>query len=1054
MKRLLLSTFLTPAAICSLPFPAIAATTISSATTTPLQTSSAGDVTVANGGSVTVPSGAAVTVDSSNTVTIAAGGTVTGSNANNSGGILVQGGTSSTIENDGSIAAPENYTVTPVTGTPTASGPIADTTGRYGILVNGSAAGSITNTGAITVKGLSSAGIQAVGTYTGTISNTGTITVKGDGSAGISAQAVNGSIAAGGTITVVGQGAQDVVAAGDISGAFSVQGTLSQAGSYTADDGTSQSLSATALRSGVGAVEIDGNLAQGIVIYAPCSASTVSGVNSCTSTSSTVTTTGSIAAVGNSPALQIGGTRDITIGTGAASIDGSTYSLAVDGTVGGSAAFSGTDAFGVVIGGRGGAVSLPGGIGVSGSINAASADSTATALLINQGSVVRSLTNSGTIRASLNQAGGTAAYAIRDLSGTLTNIVNHGTISATAGLTSDAIDLSSNTSGVTIAQSLSAYQNAEQAQAQAASTYNPATATVYNSITGDIVTGSGNDLVAIQSGTVTGSAWLGGGNDQVQISGLGKWTGDIHFGTGTGSITLGDTASLTGAIYAGGQPVSLVINGSASFAGTATSGASQLAVTVNGGRFGANTATTLQVASLTVNSGGALNAYIDGAAGSSSLIQAGTATFASGAKVSATISSLANAPGTYHILAAGILAGNPQFDATTTQLPVLFDGSVSEQGNDLYLTIARKTASELGLTTAETSAYDAIYANAAAAANAALGTSLLQVADATALRGQMDQLLPDNAGGVFDFVTRTSRIATRHITDDSSIFKADRDETVLGTWLEPLYFHDAKSTSQTAAWADHGIGLSTGIERRTGLGYIGASFAWVSGSVEDGNWQHLGANDYELAGFWRTGAGPFYAFAKVAADLVSLKSTRMFTGSTNGTALTYTSTGHWAGRAISGDAGLSYKLPLTSSFGIKPMATFDWFHLHENGYQEGGADPIDLTVAPRTSNIASLATTLTASWQMGRSDMDTRPLTIELEGGRRNHLWGDLGSTTAAFAGGTPFTIVPDSVKGSWLGEARLLFGGMDYTWQFTAGAEQLAGKTDYSARATLSFAM
>lgn len=1052
IKRLYLSTFLSPIAICCIPLPALAATTVSTATTTPLKTSTAGDVTIASGGGITVSSGPAVTVDSNNNATVASGGTVTANSANNSGGVFVQGGTTSTVENDGSISAVENYTVANVTGTTTAAGPIADTTGRYGVLVNGSAGGSITNTGTINVKGLSSTGIETTGVYTGTITNSGTISMVGDGSVGISTGVVNGDIMAGGAINAVGEGAQGIVAAGDISGSLNLQGTVSQLSSYTTDAATSQALSPIALRSGNAAVEVDGNVAGGVLVYSPCTVTTVSSVNSCTSSGSTVTTAGSISALGNSPALQIGGAQNVVIGAGAVSNDGNTYSLAIDGSVAGTAGFSGTNAYGVVIGGRGGTVSLPGGIGVTGTIEATSADSIATALLINAGSTVQSLTNSGTIQATLNEAGGTAAYGVRDLSGTLTNVVNHGKIGATAGLTSAAIDLSANTTGVTVTQSLSAYEQAEQTQEQASSTYNPASAVVYTSMVGDILTGSGNDLIAIQSGHMTGNAWLGGGADQVQLSGDGNWIGDLHFGTGTGTVTLADTASLTGAIYAADQPVSLTIGGSAKFAATSTAGASNLSVVVNGGSFGASAATNIQVASLTVNSGGSLNAFIDGSTGTSSLVQAGTATFASGAKVNATVSTLANVTGTYHILTAGTLAGNPQFDATTTELPVLFDGSVAVEGDDLYLTIARKTAAELGLTSSEAAGYDAIYADAQL--NVPLAASLLQVSDTTALQGQMDQLLPDHAGGVFDFVTRTSRLATRHLTDASSIYDTASAESDAGAWFEPIYFKDSKAASGTAAWANHGIGLSAGFERETKIGYIGGSLTWASGAIEDGNWQHIGANDYEVGAFWRISKGRFYAFAKLAGDFVSLNSSRTFTGSDNATALTYTATANWSGRALSGDAGASYEIPLTDRFSFRPMATFDWFRLHENGYSEAGDSEIALTVDPRDSTEASVATTLTASWKLGDSDADTRPLTLELEAGRRNHLSGDLGTTTASFTDGTPFSIIPDAMKGSWLGEARVLGGGFDYTWQLTAGAEQVAGKTDYSARATWSFAL
>lgn len=1048
MTRFKLSTFLTPVAVTLVPLPALAATTVSTATTTPLLTSSAGDVTVASGGSITVASGPAITVDSSNAATIASGGTLTSNSASNSGGILVNAGTNAAIENDGTISAVENYTVGTITGTNTAAGPIANTTGRYGILVNGAGSGSISNTGTINVKGLSSAGIMTAGTYTGSISNTGAITVKGDGSIGISTQAVTGNLTVGGSVAAVGSGAQGVVAAGDIGGALVIQGSVAQGSSYTTDAGTTQNLSALALRTGTAAVEVDGNVAGGVLVFAPCTATTVSGINSCTVTNSAVTSSGGISSVGNNPALQIGGANAITIGAGAASIDGHTYSLAIDGSVSGTASYSATDAFGVVIGGRGGAVTLPGGIGVAGSVGATSFDSTATAILINAGSNVTSLTNAGSIRAAITQVGGTAAYGIRDLSGTLTSVTNHGGISATAGVTSAAIDLSANTTGVNVTQSLTPYQQAQQTAEQAASTYTAANAVTYTSITGDILTGSGNDVIAIQSGKVTGNAWLGGGNDQVQLSGDGKWIGDLHFGTGSGTVSLAGSSTFTGALYGADQPLALTIGDKAAFAASAITGGSQLAVTVNGGSFGASSATTLQVASLAVNAGGTLTTYIDGTNGVSSLIQAGTATFASGAKVAAKISSLVNAAGTYQILSAGSLTGSPTFDAADTNLSLLFAGSLATQGNSLYLTIARKTAADLGLTSAEAAGYDAIYANALA--NTALGNSLLQAADLPTLQGQMNQLLPDHAGGVFDFVTRGSRLATRHLTDDSSFFTI----TDTGMWLEPIYFRDSKDASGTAAWKNNGFGLSTGFEKKTAIGYVGGSFAWFSGKINDGTWQGIKANSYELGAFWRTGKGPFYAFAKIAADRINLRSTRTFTGAVDGAALTYTSTGNWGGWAYSGTAGASYKLALTDTFSLKPMAVFDWYRLHENGYAETGAAPIDLTVASRTSDVASAATTLTASWSLGEKTDDYRPLTFELEGGRRNHLSGSLGATSAAFANGSQFTITPDAMKGGWLGELRMLAGGMDYTWQIAASAEQIWGKADYAVRASLSIAL
>ena len=1047
MHSLRSTTFLTPVLLALTGVPALAATTVSTSTTTPLVTSSAGDVTVASGGTITVTGQPAVKVDSNNGVTVASGGTLTSSAGNNGGGILVNAGTTSTISNAGTISVVESYTVDPISGTSTASGPIANTTGRYGILVNGAATGSLTNSGTIGVKGLGAVGIGVNGTYTGTITNTGTITVKGDNSVGISVQAVTGDLVIGGSTAVVGQGAQGVIANGNIGGTLNIQGAVAQSATYTTDAGTTQSLSAASLRTGKAAFEVNGNVAGGIVVYSPCTVTTVSSVNSCTSTGS-ATTTGSIGSVGNSPALQIGGASNIVIGAGAKSIDGNTYSLAIDGTIAANATYSLTDAAGLVLGGRGGTVSLPGGIGVTGSITAQTVDSSATAVLINPGVTATSFTNSGAIRATVTQPGGvSASYGVRDLSGTLTSFTNHGAISTTGGATNNAIDLSANTSGVTITQSLSAYQKAQQAAEQAKSTYSAATAVVYTSTTGDILTGSGNDTIAIQSGTVAGNAYLGGGTDTVALSGDGKWTGDLHFGTGTGAITMADKSVYTGALFLADQPTTLTIGGTAAFNGSGITGGSQLAVVVNGGSFGASKAATLTVNSLTVNSGGSLNAYIDGTAGTSSLVQANTATFASGAKVSATISALTKAEGTYKILSAGTLVGSPSFSSSTTVLPVLFKGAISVQANDLYLTIARKTATDLGLTSAQAAGYNAIYANALN--NSDLATSLLQVADAPTLQGQFNTLLPDHAGGVFDFMTRGSRLVTRHVTDDSSLYNVSD----VGGWLEPVYFKGSKYATGTAAWHSDGFGISGGLERKAGIGNIGVSLSYIGGKVHDGTWEDVKVNTFEVGAFWRVSKGPIYAFAKVAADHVSAKSVRTFTGAINGFALNYVADGSWKGWGFTGNAGASYKLDLPGNFTLKPMAILEYASLNEKGYTETGSSVIDLTVNSRNSHSMTAATTMTLGWSAGPSSHDDRPLTFEVEGGRRNQLSGQLGATTAAFSGGNAFTITPDALKGGWLGEARVLTGGFDYTMQFAATAQQTLGKTDLGFHASLSMA-
>ncbi|WP_292963165.1 beta strand repeat-containing protein [Novosphingobium sp. UBA1939] len=1021
---------------------ALADTTVGGNSTTPVLTSTGGNVTVASGGTITLVNGSAVTVDSSNTATVASGGTIAMGAGNGATGITVNPGTTTTISNAGAINVTENYTAPFITnnGVNIADGPIAAASNRYGIhvLSGGTVTGSVTNSGTISVEGLNSAGIALDSTLNGNLGNTGTISVKGDNSAGIRTSAVTGNVTAGGTVTAIGQGAQALVTSGDIGGTLKINGTLGQATTYTADDGTSQVLSRTALQSGAAAVEVDGNVAGGVLIAAP---------NSSTSTE----TTGSIQSYGSSPGLQIGGANNIAIGT-VASNDG-TYSVAVDGSVTANAYYSSTNAYGIVIGGKGGNVNLAGGIGINGNVTATTNDANATAILINQGSTVPTLYVSGTVKAASTSLG-ISAYAVRDLSGTLTTVNNTGFITSNQGSQSGAIDLSANTSGVTVKQYLNATDAASQKTDKAAAGYNVDTATVYAAITGNIYTGSGNDTLDVETGKITGNTFLGAGNDTVIMADDSKYIGNIDFGTGTATMTMGGNSRFTGTLIFNDQPATLTLNDSSIWRGTVTGG-SQATVNVNSGLFAANATGNIAVNSLNVGANGTLGVYVDGTTGTSSTFVTNTATFASGSKITASLTSIAKAEGTYTVLTSNGLTGASNLSASNLALPVLYAGTLATQGNNLQLTIARKTAAQLGLTAAQGAIYNPIIAQAQALTAAggtpsALETDLLQVADTPTLQAQFNQLMPDYAGGVFDFVTRGSRLAAQHVQDDSSLFTISN----VGGWFEPIYFHGGKQTTGTAGFSDHGFGLSGGLERVTGIGNVGLSLTWISGKVNTSSYQSVKTSNLEVGAFWRMAKGPFYAFARVGGSRLSATSARTFTGAVSGTSFNYTAAGKWKGWMITGSGGASYGFDVGGNFQLRPKAIVEYYRLHENAYDETGSAPIILEVAGRNSSALTGTTTLVASWSSGPSSYEGRPFTVEVEGGRRNQLSGHLGTTLANFTDGNQFALTPDSLKSAWLGKVSILQGGLDYTWRLTGGAERAQGVVDYSIRASLSIAL
>lgn len=1030
---------------------ALADTTVSTETTTPLTTSSAGNVTVTADGAIAVASGNAITVDSD--ATAAMNGTLEVGGASNASAISVAAGTNSaiTIDEDADITVLEDFVGDDDDSDGIVTDGIASATDRAAIHVAGDASGTILNEGDISVEGQNSGGIALDGDWTGSITNTGSISVIGDNAVGISAQGVNGDLTVEGSVAVVGSGASAISVAGDVTGDFTIQGSVTKSYTFTNDDGSTIVLSRAALRTGTAAVSVTGNVAGGIYIAAPpiddgSDSDDIDGDGVDDSDEGT----GIITAYGNGPALQIGGASDITVG----SVTGNAgaYSLAIDGTVTANSYYSNTAATGVVVGGQGGNVTLTQGIGVTGTLSAISYDTAATALLIGEGSTVTSLYNSGLISASLTSPGEGTTVGIQDLSGTLTSVVNTGYITASGSSTDSttALDLSANTTGVTITQ----YLNAVDAEARADYLEDNEVdedPTVYAKITGDILTGSGNDSIASSTGGIAGDTWFGAGDDSLSLSDDATYVGDVHFGTGLATASLSGTSIFSGTMDFAGEAGTLTLNDTAIYSGQFTD-AANLAVTVNGGTLIPDEATTVSFGSLHVGSDGTIGVYVDGDESSTFLVD--SATLEDGASVTATVSSLATAEGTYTVLTSDDLTIDGSL-TSSVDTPFIYNGSVTNDDSNIYLTLERKTTDELGLTKSQAASYDAIYATSQN--DDYMNASLLQVEDSATLREQVGSLLPDHAGGVFKAATMADRLAARHISDETSMF----DISDIGGWLEPVYWRASKEATGTASYKASGWGISAGAEKHTDLGYFGVSYAWMNGSVKDnGGTGDLDIGQHDVGAFWRTAKGPLMAWARVGASRVSIDSTRTYTGTVSDTDFTYDADASWKGWLFSGLVGASYKFDMSRRFSLKPKLELEQMWLKEDSYDEtADSDAIALSVAGRTSKALTATPTVTASYSLGPISPDWRPLTFSVEGGRREVLTGKLGSTTAWFNGGdsydagNAFTIAGDSLKGAWVGEASVLAGGYDFTWKIAARTERTSTGSDESVRASLSVA-
>jgi len=1038
-------TCLSSIAAVIMPACAMAQTTIAAEQTAPLLTSQAGDVTVTEDGSITLAGGTAVTVDSASQVT--SEGAIELGDADGATGITFVPGVAAGLANSGTITVLEDYDVPDEDANGTADGPIAEAVARYGVHLapGGTLTGSIDNSGTITVEGLQSGGIVLGSTLDGSLSHSGAISVLGDYSVGISTADVAGDVAVTGSVVVAGEGASAIAINGDIGGSLLLQNTIAQASSFVDDEGYTISLSRGDLRSGNAAVSVAGNVGGGIVIGTPpTDADDDEDDEDSDGVADDEEGTGAITAYGTGAALSIGSAEDIAIGATSSAAGG--HALEVDGTITSYAVHSNNDTVALLIGGQGGSVDMAGGIGVSGTIQATTNDAGATAILIAENANVPLIDNSGTIISSISAQGDGSSHAIRDLSGTLATINNNGYITA-SGSNEDvvaAIDLSANTTGVLINQYSSGADDTD-----ADGTVDEDEEAVLNTaINGDILLGSGNDLITASDGRIYGDSYLGAGDDAIRLSGDAIYLGDAHFGTGAASLSLAGTSSFTGALDFADEAAALTISDTARFLG-AIEGGSALAVEVTGGTFGANSATEMSFSSLHVGADGTLSVYVDTENGTNSLVSVGQAQFDQGSQLSVSVSSLADVEGQYLVLTADELVGAPSFSESEALLPFLLSGSVTadESAGQILLEVRQKTAEELGLNAALTSAYPA--ALALSGTDEYIEASFLEIADAETLSTQLSGLLPDYSGGNFDLAVRGSRLIARHVADDRSIFAKDFGS---GIWLEGVGLRGGKASDDTAGYDLSAFGISGGYEKVTAIGNVGLSFGWLMGSSDSTAAEaSTDASQYELGAFWRISKGPFYAFARGSGAYVSYSSERTFTGTIAETDFTRTTGGDWHGYLYSGALGASYDWSLGRRLSILPKVVVDYYKLEESGYEESGDGAIDLTVAGRDSNALTATTTATLAYALGSSDYGDLPLTFELEAGRRNVLDSTLGATTAHFVDGEDFTLAGGAYSSGWLGEARLRAGGYGYSWLLAAGAEEGDGKVDVTVRASLA---
>jgi hypothetical protein len=720
--------------------------------------------------------------------------------------------------------------------------------------------------------------------------------------------------------------------------------------------------------------------------------------------------------------------------------------------------------------------------------------STAYAILIGTGASVTTINNVGTISAAAT-GDNASAVAIRDLSGTVTYVINQGVIESqiAAGVTGDAttgsiiaLDLRANTTGVNLTQSVDADPvNIYVATTTSASGTTTTTAATTGTVLGSTVTKTTTSSSTITTTVTTtaagvtttaasttptvpeivGDVLLGSGANNVQLLG-GSMAGALDLGGG-GAPTQTAYFNVQGAQYEGavtyeGSALALSVNG---YNITSSTGTGTSATSATAGILVDTSTSQLNLSSLKIGTSGvstgtfyfAINpAAASGTPQATLLSVNGTATLGAGAQLGIDLLSAVPTSQTYTVITANslVLTGAPSGSALLVDVPYLVNGSITTNptAGTVSVTLVDKTAQQLGLNLGQSQALNAVLN--ALPNDASIQSALLSTYSKSSFLGVYNQLLPDYSGGVFQLAAAGSDAITRATSRTNDI---ENPAGTRGAWAEEFAFGVNRAALGATGYRGDGFGFLGGLETGgAGFGAFGVTGAFLSGTLSDphaaGDGQQS-ISEGEFGTYWQGQFGGFKADARVAGGFVRFSDQREIyeTDSTGAITLDRQANGASNGWTATGHFGAAYQWDIGKWF-IRPAASGDYFRLNEGGFTEhGGAsttqtttnsngqtvdsDGFDLQLATRTGYQATGAATLT----IGRTIGTTFVWRPQLEVGYRDAFAGTAGDTTARFVqGGTPFTLTPVQITGG--GPTMRVGAKADtdfYELDFEAGAEE-----------------
>lgn len=940
--------------------------TISTATTTPLETSapdgnSPGNVSITSAGSITIDEGeTAVTVNSNNNVTNS--GLIASEDADNTTGILIEGGFTGTINNEGRINLLEDYTLEDDDDDGNVDGPWAEGEGRNGIWLQSGPThtGNIltSNTSSITVEGANSAGIRLDALLTGNLTSNGAISVAGDNGRGIAInEGVTGDVNITGTLNLRGENSVAVEINGALQGALNINGTHSISGYHSTSRPSAERIEDfdpdDLLQSG-GFLELHYSVAEGVTLQG-------TGVEDDEDDD------------GDGDTEEEGDTNDdvstnITVYSGAPAIwiapdaaapqalvlgnTGRGYGFVNRGTVAANGVYDGFDTTTIRVEGAGGATTtLFGGLLNDGTLTtlAAEAESygiyvgddaivptivnrkaistrtvaetmqTSYGVFIGSGANVGSLSNSGIISAQLLGEVGDAV-AIIDQSNTLATITNTGTIQSQVlatdnDLTDDvfpevtgnsvAIDVSASTIGVTVNQLEDTEFNDDDDEDDDENARPPVR------IVGDVRFGSGADTLNVQEGFVIGG---------------------ISFGAGADTLIIDNDASVIGSI---------------------TDSDGLLSIDVIDGQLGIGRG-TLNITTAHFGEDAELGVVLSPTAGESTVIIAsGTVTFDEGAIINPVIPAGLPETGSHIFLTAngGLIGGeNVERVVTGEGSPFIYNTSVAiadSDANSLEASYVLKTTQELGLNINETAAFSPILTALRTNDDASQAFANLTTEDE--FFDAYGDLLPNYAGAAAELAATAIQQGQSATTNRLATTRLQEIEEV-SVWAQEIgYGLTREPEDYGVEYRGSGFGFAFGIDGPLNSGGLfGLSASFIASEVEepgrvDGE---LAASIGQLNAYLGTAMGPVDLDFVVGGGVGQMRSRRVVA---IGEDFEETAEAEWMG--YEGHGAVRASAPMRSGrFIVTPQAALSYVYLAEEGYtEEGGGSAIDYEIDETTS---------------------------------------------------------------------------------------------------------